>query len=201
MSKGLRIGIIVLVLIIVLVILLVSYVTSKYNTMVSKDEAVKNAWSQVENQYKRRFDLIPNLVETVRGYAGHERETFIAVTEARAKVGQLNISPELIKNPQAFSQFQQAQEGLSGVLSRLMVVLERYPELKANQNFIRLQDELAGTENRIAVERKRFNDAVLAYNGYIRRFPTNMFAGMFGFKLAAYFEAPEEAEEAPKVQF
>ena len=201
MSKGARTLIIVLVLIVVLILLTIGLVTGKYNTMISKDEAVKNAWAQVENQYKRRFDLIPNLVETVKGYAEHERETFTAVTEARAKVGQLNISPEMINNPQAFSQFQQAQDGLSGVLSRLMVVLERYPELKANQNFIRLQDELAGTENRISVERKRFNDAVLAYNGYIRRFPTNMFASMFGFELGAYFEAPEEAEEAPKVEF
>jgi LemA protein len=201
MSKGARNLIIVLALIIVFILVLVSYVVSKYNTIIVRDEAVKNAWSQVENQYKRRYDLIPNLVETVKGYAEHERETFIAVTEARAKVGQLNITPELINNPQAFSQFQKAQDGLSGVLSRLMVVLERYPELKANENFIRLQDELAGTENRIAVERKRFNDAVLAYNAYIRRFPTNMFANMFGFERAAYFEAPEEAEEAPKVEF
>ncbi|UCE18641.1 MAG: LemA family protein [Gemmatimonadota bacterium] len=201
MSKGARTLIIVLALIVVLILLAIGLVAGKYNTMITKDETVKNAWAQVENQYKRRFDLIPNLVETVKGYAEHERETFTAVTEARAKVGQLNISPEIINNPQAFSQFQQAQDGLSGVLSRLMVVLERYPELKANQNFIRLQDELAGTENRIAVERKRFNDAVLAYNGYIRRFPTNIFASMFGFKLGAYFEAPEEAGEAPKVEF
>ncbi|MFQ6094066.1 MAG: LemA family protein [bacterium] len=201
MSKGVRNLIIILIVIVAIVLMLVGYVTRMYNGMVSRDEAVKNSWSQVENQYRRRFDLIPNLVETVKGYAEHERETFTAVTEARAKVGQLNISPEIINNPQAFSKFQQAQDGLSGVLSRLMVVLERYPELKANQNFIRLQDELAGTENRISVERKRFNDAVLAYNRFIRRFPANMFAPMFGFGLAAYFEAPAEAEEAPKVQF
>lgn len=204
MSKGVLSLIIILILIVVLVFLFLVVViagVSKYNTMISRDEAIKNTWSQVENQYKRRYDLIPNLVETVKGYAEHEQETFTAVTEARAKVGQLNVSPEIINNPQAFSQFQQTQEGLSGVLSRLMVVLERYPELKANQNFIRLQDELAGTENRIAVERKRFNDAVLAYNGYIRKFPNNMYANIFGFELAAYFQAPEEAGEAPKVQF
>ena len=201
MSKGARSLVIILVILVAVIVLVISFVAGKYNTLVAKDEAVKNAWSQVENQYKRRFDLIPNLVETVKGVAEFEKETFTAVTEARARVGQLSVTPEILNNPQAFSQFQQAQEGLSGVLSRLMVVLERYPELKANQNFIRLQDELAGTENRIAVERMRFNDAVLAYNAFIRRFPTNVFAGMLGFQRAAYFEAPEGAEEAPKVQF
>jgi len=201
MSKGIRNLIIVLAIVVVLAVLMVSYVIGKYNAIIPRDEAVKNAWSQVENQYKRRFDLIPNLVETVKGYAEHEKETFIAVTEARGKVGQLNITPEIINNPEAMSQFQQAQQGLGSVLSRLLVVLERYPELKANQNFIRLQDELAGTENRIAVERRRYNDMVRDYNAYIRRFPTNVFAGMFGFRQAAYFEAPAEAEEAPKVEF
>jgi LemA protein len=201
MSKGVRNLIIILVIVVVLVLLMISYVVGKYNAIIPKDESVKNAWSQVENQYKRRYDLIPNLVETVKGVAEFEKETFTAVTEARGKVGQLNISPEILNNPQAFSQFQQAQEGLSGVLSRLMVVLERYPELKANQNFLRLQDELAGTENRISVERRRFNEMVREYNSYIRRFPTNILAGMLGFEKAAYFEAPTGAEEAPKVEF
>ena len=135
MKKGFIVAIVILVALVDFVLIVAGYAISKRNTMVIKDEAVKNAWSQVENQYKRRFDLIPNLVETVKGVAEFEKETFTAVTEARSKVGQLNISPEILNNPQAFSQFQQAQEGLGSVLSRLLVTLERYPELKANQNY------------------------------------------------------------------
>jgi LemA protein len=150
--------------------------------------------------YQRRFDLIPNLVETVKGYARHERETLQAVTEARSKVGGvINLKAEDL-TAENLARFQQAQAGLSGALQRLMVVIERYPNLKANQNFIRLQDELAGTENRIAVERRRFNESVQGYNQTIRQFPQVIFAGMFGFDKRAYFEAVEGADEAPKVE-
>jgi LemA protein len=155
------------------------------------DEEINGAWAQVENQLQRRYDLIPNLVETVKGYAAHEREVFVQVTEARSKVaGAGSVSDKI-----------DANNSLSAALSRLLVVVERYPELKANTNFIRLQDELAGTENRIAVERRRYNEMVKAFNARVRRFPTNMIAGMFGFKAATYFEVPQERQEAPKVKF
>ncbi|RKY86661.1 LemA family protein, partial [candidate division KSB1 bacterium] len=162
-----------------------------YNNLVAKDEAVKAAWAQVENQLQRRFDLIPNYVETVKGYAKHEKEVLIAVTEARAKVGGAKSLPDRMK----------ANNELSAALSRLLVIVERYPDLKANQNFIRLQDELAGTENRIAVERRRYNETVRDYNQTIRSFPTNIIAGIFNFKRAELFQAPEEAKAAPKVKF
>jgi LemA protein len=168
-----------------------SYFVGTYNSLVKKDEGVKAAWAQVENQLQRRMDLIPNYVETVKGYAKHEREVFIEVTEARAKVAG-SVTP---------SQQIEANTELSAALSRLLLIVERYPDLKANQNFIRLQDELAGTENRIAVERMRYNEAVRDYNVYIRRFPSNILAGIFGFGRATLFEAPEEAKEPPKVQF
>lgn len=162
-----------------------------YNKMVTLDEGVKTAWAQVENQLQRRMDLIPNYVETVKGYAKHEREVFIEVTNARSKVaGAVTPSQKIEGNNQ-----------LTAALSRLLLVVERYPDLKANQNFMRLQDELAGTENRIAVERMRYNEAVRVYNIYIRRFPTNILAGIFGFSRAPLFEAPEEAKKPPKVQF
>lgn len=163
----------------------------QYNSLVKLDESVKASWAQVENQLQRRYDLIPNLVETVKGYAAHEREVLLQVTEARAKVGQAKTTEEKIE----------ANNRLSSALSRLLVVVERYPDLKASQNFIRLQDELAGTENRIAVERRRYNEAVRAYNAKIRSFPTNILASWFGFERAKFFEAPEEAKEAPKVKF
>jgi LemA protein len=191
---GLTIGIIVAIIVgIVLIVALAAggaFVT-KYNKIVTLDEGVKTAWAQVENQLQRRMDLIPNYVETVKGYAKHEREVFIEVTEARAKVAG-SVTP---------SQQIEANTELSAALSRLLLVVERYPDLKANQNFIRLQDELAGTENRIAVERMRYNEAVREYNVYIRRFPTLILANMFGFTRATLFEAPEEAAEPPKVQF
>jgi len=198
MKKGLIILLIVIGVLVVIGMSLASY----YNTMVTMEENVKEKWSQVENVYQRRFDLIPNLVNTVKGYAEHEKETFIAVTEARAKAGGvIKVSKDVLNNPAAFQQFQQAQNTLGGALSRLMVVLEKYPELKANENFLRLQDELAGTENRIAVERKRFNEAAKEFNTYIRRFPKNIIAGMFGFKAKPYFTAQKEASKAPKVDF
>ena len=183
-------------LIIAIVIVLIigipfMYLKGTYNSLVTMDESVKAAWAQVENQLQRRYDLIPNLVETVKGYAAHEKEVFVKVTEARSKVaGAANIGDKI-----------QANNQLSSALARLLVVVERYPQLKANTNFIRLQDELAGTENRIAVERRRYNEFVKAYNIKIRRFPTNMIAGMFDFERAAFFEVPKERQEAPKVKF
>jgi len=182
--------IVVGVIVLVLLIFFLS-IRGTYNRLVALDENVKTAWSQVENQFQRRLDLIPNYVETVKGYAKHEREVLIQVTEARAKVaGAGSIEGKIGANNQ-----------LSSALARLLVVVERYPDLKANQNFIRLQDELAGTENRIAVERRRYNEAVRMYNTEIRSFPTNIFAGMFGFFRAERFHVPETAKEPPKVKF
>lgn len=183
--------VVVLAVIVVLILILVLSGVGMYNRLVNLDEGVKGAWAQVENQLQRRFDLIPNYVETVKGYAQHEREVFIQVTEARSKVGGATSVPEMI----------QANNELSSALARLLVVVERYPDLKANQNFIRLQDELAGTENRIATERMRYNETVKVYNATIRRFPTRFIAGLFGFERAAFFEAPETAETPPEVSF
>ena len=171
-----------------------------YNTMVELSEAVDAQWAQVENVYQRRADLIPNLVNTVKGYAKHEKETLQAVIDARAKATSVNISAENL-NEKTFQQFQSAQDGLSSALSRLMVVMERYPDLKANQNFLDLQAQLEGTENRIAVERRKFNEATRKYNTYIKKFPKNIIAGMFGFEKKPYFKAEEKAKEAPKVEF
>lgn len=202
MSRGLKIGCLVtLALVVIIALSLFGWVKGTYNRMVDLDEGVNQTWAQVQNVYQRRFDLIPNLVETVKGYAKHEQQTFQAVTEARSKVGGVTQLRAEDLTPENLAKFQQAQAGLSGALQRLMVVMERYPDLKANQNFIRLQDELAGTENRIAVERKRFNDAVQLYNATIRRFPANTLAGMFGFEKKPYFEADQQAQTAPKVQF
>jgi LemA protein len=182
---------IVLAVIVVLAIVLYSFFAGNYNKFVKMDVGIKAAWSQVENQLQRRFDLIPNLVETVKGYAKQEHDVLVEVTNARAKVGGAGNVPDKIA----------ANNELTGALSRLMVVVERYPDLKSNQNFMKLQDELAGTENRIAVERKRYNDAVQIYNEAIRSFPANFLAGMYGFKEAAFFEAPKDAKAAPKVKF
>jgi len=162
---------------------------------------VNNAWAQVSNQYQRRADLIPNLVETVKGYAKHERETLEAVIQARANATNLTVTPEVLNDPRAFSKFQQVQGEISSALARLMAVVENYPNLKANENFLSLQAQLEGTENRITVERQRFNETVQGFNTRIRRFPTNLFAGLFGFGKKAYFEAQEGAEVAPKVSF
>lgn len=191
---------IILIAVVVVIFLIMSSAVGKYNTMVTLEEGVDAAWSQVENVYQRRADLIPNLVATVKGYAEHEKETFTAVTEARSKVGSINMEG-ITNNPQALQNFQQAQGQLSSALSRLMVVVEKYPDLKANQNFLDLQTQLEGTENRIAVERNRFNKTAQAYNTTIRRFPGSIYAGMFGFERKAYFEAEAGAEKAPKVEF
>lgn len=192
-----------LVLIIVLVVLLMIYgfFKNNYNALVTLEETVNQAWAQVGNQYQRRADLIPNLVETVKGYAAHEKETFAAVTEARAKVGQLTVTPEVLNDPEAFAKFQQVQGELGSVLSRLMAISENYPQLRANENFLALQSQLEGTENRISVERKRFNEAVQRYNTRIRRFPTNLLANLYGFEKKLYFEAQAGAEAVPKVEF
>lgn len=191
---------ITLAVVVVLFIAGFSWVKGSYNTMVTQDEGVKTAWSQVENQYQRRMDLIPNLVNTVKGYATHEKETLEGVVSARAEATKTTIDPSNL-NEESMKKFQAAQGELSSALSRLMVVLERYPDLKANQNFSELQAQLEGTENRISVERKRFNETAQSYNTYIRSFPTNILAGMFGFQPKAYFSADSGAEKAPKVEF
>jgi LemA protein len=185
---------------VILVVVLFMWVKGAYNNMVALDENVNTAWSQVENQYQRRLDLIPNLVNTVKGYAAHEQSTLEEVIEARAKASQTNLNAGNL-TPEALQQFQSTQSELSSALSRLMVVVERYPELKANQNFLELQAQLEGTENRIAVERQRFNETAQGYNTYIRRFPNNIVSGMFGFFPKAYFTAESGAERAPVVQF
>lgn len=171
-----------------------------YNTMVNMEEQVTAAWAQVENQYQRRADLIPNLVNTVKGYADFEQETLTQVIEARAKATSINVDANEL-DPAQVQQFQQAQEQLSGALSRLLVTVERYPDLKANQNFLELQAQLEGTENRIATERMRYNEVVQGYNTYIRQFPQNIIAGWFDFEKKGYFEAQSGAENAPTVTF
>ncbi|MCQ2215226.1 MAG: LemA family protein [Bacteroidales bacterium] len=184
-----------------LYLILIPFLTScGYNTMVEKQEAVDAQWAQVENVYQRRADLIPNLVATVKGYAAHESETLQAVVEARSKVTQTTIDASNLSS-ENIKQFQQAQDGLSSALSRLLVIQESYPELKANENFKELQAQLEGTENRIAVERNKFNEAARDYNTYIRKFPSNLIAGMFNFESKPYFEADKGAEKAPKVEF
>ena len=191
MSKTQKSVLIIVAILVLVIVIPYSYLKGTYNRLVTMDESVKGAWAQVENQLQRRYDLIPNYVETVKGYAAHEKEVFVKVTEARSRVGGATSVPDKI----------QANNTLTAALSRLLVVVERYPDLKANANFIRLQDELAGTENRIAVERRRYNEAVKAYNIAIRSFPTNLIAGMFGFEKATFFEVPKERQEAPKVKF
>lgn len=191
---------ITIAIIVVLLFAGYSWVKGTYNTMVTQDEGVNTAWSQVENQYQRRMDLIPNLVNTVKGYATHEKETLEGVVSARAEATKTTIDPSNL-NEESMKKFQAAQGELSSALSRLMLVIERYPDLKANQNFSELQAQLEGTENRISVERKRFNETAQSYNTYIRSFPTNILAGMFGFQPKAYFSAESGAEKAPKVEF
>jgi LemA protein len=193
MSKGKMVLLVAVGVVLLILVSLYGFFKGNYNRFVSLDEAAKTSWAQVENQLQRRYDLIPNLVETVKGYAKFEQETLIQVTNARARVGGMANASQADQ--------MKAQNELGSALSRLLVVVERYPELKANQNFLRLQDELAGTENRISVERKRYNDAVQAYNVAIRSFPANILAGMFGFTQKPLFEAPQEAKAAPKVKF
>ena len=191
---------IILAVIAVLLLLAYSSVKNSYNSMVTMNEAVTAQWSQVENVYQRRSDLIPNLVNTVKGYADFEKETLTQVIEARAKATQVTVDPTKL-DAQSIQSFQNAQSGLSSALGRLMVVVEKYPDLKANQGFLDLQAQLEGTENRITVERQKFNESARGYNTLIRKFPKNIFAGMFGFEKKAYFEAEKGAEKAPEVQF
>lgn len=183
-----------------LILWLVFSAIGSYNSMVAKDEAVSGQWAQVENVYQRRADLIPNLVNTVKGYAAHEKETLEGVVNARAKATSTTINADNL-DAASLQKFQAAQDGLSSALSRLMVVVEKYPDLKANQNFLELQAQLEGTENRIANERMKFNETAKDFNTYIRKFPKNIYAGMFGFEKRAYFESTEGADVAPTVEF
>lgn len=185
---------------IIIIAVIAIWAVNIYNTLVSTEESVSTAWSQVENVYQRRMDLIPNLVKTVEGAADFEKSTLTEVIEARSAASSIQIKADEL-NESNIAAFQQAQDGLSSALNRLMVVIERYPELKANQNFLELQSQLEGTENRIAVERNKFNETVKTYNITIRRFPKNIIAGMFGFETKAYFQAVEGADKAPTVEF
>jgi len=200
-NKGMMIGCAIGGVILLAVAMLVSWGISSYNGMVALDQSVTQQWAQVENQYQRRADLIPNLVNTVKGYADFEKDVLTKVTEARAKVSQFNITPELLNDPQAFAKFQSLQGELSGALSRLLVTVENYPQLKANENFLQLQAQLEGTENRISVERKKFNEVVQQYNTKIKSFPASMLAGMFGFGEKQYFKSVRGSDVAPKVEF
>ena len=195
-----RTGLIVLVVIAVMVFAFFQWGVSINNKMIEMEESVSSQWSQVENVYQRRADLIPNLVNTVKGYAAHEQETLTGVIEARAKATSVNVDPTNL-TPEALQQFQQAQGGLSSALGRLMVVVERYPDLKANENFLNLQAQLEGTENRITVERQKFNVTAQTYNTYTRKFPQSFIASMRGFEKKAYFESEKGSEKAPTVQF
>ena len=201
MKKGLLIGLSIGGAILLGIILLFMWGTRSYNNLVTMNEEVNKSWSLVENQYQRRMDLIPNLVNTVKGYANFEKQVLTDVTNARASASSMKITPEVLNDPQAFQKFQQMQGQLSGALSRLLVTVENYPELKANENFLQLQAQLEGTENRIAVERRKFNESVQIYNTTIKKFPTAIFAGIFNFKNKQYFEAVTGAENAPKVEF
>ncbi len=201
MKRGMIVGCSVAGGILIILAILFFWGIGSYNNLVTLNENVNQSWSQVENQYQRRADLIPNLVNTVKGYANFERGVLTDVTEARAKVSQMNVTPEVLNDPQAFQRFQQVQGQLTGALSRLLVTVENYPELKANENFLQLQAQLEGTENRIAVERRRFNETVQNYNTAIKRFPTSLFAGIFNFKDKQYFKAAPGAEAVPKVEF
>ncbi len=201
MSRGAIIALSILGFIILLGLAIAGWGFGVYNKLVAYDQNVKQSWGQVENQYQRRYDLIPNLVATVKGYAKHEADVFEKVAEARSSVGKLTVTPQVLDNPQAFKRFQKAQDGLSNALSRLLAVTENYPDLKANQNFLALQSQLEGTENRIAVERRRFNEAVQSYNTLVLTMPAAIIASMTGFHQRPYFEAVQGANVAPKVKF
>ncbi|HNX85894.1 MAG TPA: LemA family protein [Bacteroidales bacterium] len=193
-------GWIILIVVVVILFLLFSWGTGIYNKLVSQEEGVGKAWANVENVYQRRLDLIPNLVNTVKGVANFEQSTLTAVIEARAKATSVQINPKNLDEG-SLQKFQDAQNGVSSALGRLMVVMEQYPQLKATQNFSELQAQLEGTENRISVERMKFNETAQAYNTYLRSFPANILSGMFGFQKKAYFTADKGAEKAPQVQF
>lgn len=185
----------------IFILFLTAFSGCGYNSLVEQDEKVNQAWAQVENQYQRRADLIPNLVKTVQGYADFEKDVLTEVTELRSKVGQIKLSTDDLSDEDKFKQFSDAQDKLSGALSRLLVVAENYPQLKANENFLQLQSQLEGTENRISVERKKFNDAVQEFNTSVRRFPTLITAKIFGFKEKQYFKSAPGTDKAPDVNF
>ena len=193
-------GIITIIIIVVVVLAIYAWIKGSYNGMVQRQESVEAQWAQVENVYQRRADLIPNLVATVKGYAAHEEGTLTAVIEARAKATSITVDPSEL-DPEDIAKFQAAQDQLSGALSRLLVSVEQYPDLKANENFLALQSQLEGTENRITVERQKFNDRAREYNQYIRMFPRNIIANMFDFEKVGYFKAAAGSEVAPKVEF
>ena len=201
MKKNMMIGCGVGAVIVIAIFGFIMWGVGIYNSLVTLDEQVTQSWSQVENQYQRRADLIPNLVSTVKGVADFEKDTYTAVTEARSKVNQINVSSDILNDPNAFQQFQAAQDNLSGALSRLLVTVENYPQLKANENFLQLQAQLEGTENRISVERRKFNQSVQGYNTTIRKFPANFIANFSGFNEKQYFKSVAGSEEAPKVEF
>ncbi len=193
-------GWIILIVVIGIIFLLIAWITGINNKLVTKEEAVNQQWANVENVYQRRLDLIPNLVNTVKGVANFEQQTLTAVIEARAKATSVQINPKNLDEG-SLQKFQEAQNGVSTALGRLMVVVEKYPELKATQNFLELQAQLEGTENRISVERMNFNKAAQDYNTYLGKFPNSIFAGMFGFSKKVYFQAQAGAEKAPEVKF
>ncbi len=188
------------IIILVIIAVVAIWGITGYNGLVNAEETVSNAWSNVESQYQRRADLVPNLVNTVKGYAAHEAQTLQAVTEARTRATQMNVNVENL-TPEKLLEYQRAQGELGAALGRLLAITEAYPELKANENFLELQAQLEGTENRIAVARQNFNETVKEYNTSIRKFPRNLLAGMFGFEKRPYFEAQEGAADAPQVNF
>ena len=201
MKKGWLIGLGCLGAIILAVAVLLTSVWGTYNSIIIQQQNVETKWAQVENVYQRRADLVPNLVATVKGYASHESSVLEAVTASRAQAGSIQMTPEMLNDPAAMQKFQQAQAGLSSALSRLLVVVEQYPNLKADQTFLTLQSQLEGTENRITVERMRFNEAAKEFNTYIRQFPKVILANMFGFREKPYFKAQEGADQVPEVKF
>ncbi len=200
-SRGLLIALVILGVIAVVVIGAVLWGMGVYNSFVRLDEGVSSAWSQVETQYQRRSDLIPNLVETVKGYASQEKSVLIGVTEARANASKITVTKEVLENPDAFAKFQAAQDQFSSAISRLLAVAENYPNLKSNENFLALQTQLEGTENRITVARQRFNETVQEYNTRVRTVPASIIAGFGGFREKAYFKSAEGAQNAPAVKF
>jgi LemA protein len=196
-----RSGLVGVVAVVILLFAVAAWGVGVSNDLVTREQTVNEKWAQVQNVYQRRADLVPNLVETVKGFAAQERTVLEEVTRARASVAGMQVTPEVLNDPQALRRFQEAQAQLGGALSRLLVTVERYPELKSNQNFLTLQSQLEGTENRIAVERMRFNEAVRDYNTALKRFPGSMVASFRGFREKAYFEAAPGSQTAPKVQF
>jgi LemA protein len=194
-------GLVVVAVLVAVGVIFGGFYISQKNGLIAAEEQVNTAWSQVENQYQRRSDLVPNLVETVKGVAGFEQQTYTAVAEARAQAGQLKLTPEMLEDPAKLEQYEKAQAALGSGLSRLLATAEAYPQLKANENFKDLQVQLEGTENRISTERRRYNETVQAFNLRVKQFPGSMVAGMMGMAPKAYFQAAEGAKEAPKVNF